>query len=216
MPLTLRLASALLVSLLAVTTAVADGVPAGAYRIEPSHASLLFKVDHLGFSNYTARFRRFDATLQFDPARLAASQLGVTVDATSIETDFPDPAKLDFNKELQGANWLDAAAHPQMTFRSKRVVPIGERSFRIEGELTLRGITRPVNLDARYNGGYAGHPMDPNARIGFSAIGRLKRSDFGMTIGIPAPGTTMGVGDDVQVIVEAEFTGPPLKKAATP
>ena len=57
---------------------------------------------------------------------------------------------------------------------------------RIEGELTLRGVTRPVSLDARYNGGYAGHPMDPNARIGFSATGRLKRSEFGMKYGIPA------------------------------
>ena len=218
MPLTLRFATTLLFALFAWATpaTAADGVPAGAYRLEPSHASLLFKVDHLGFSNYTARFRRFDALLQFDPARLAASQLEVTVDATSIETDFPDPAKLDFNKQLQGADWLGAAAHPRMTFRSKRVLPTGDRTFRIEGELTLRGITRPMNLDARYNGGYAGHPMDPNARIGFSATGRLKRAEFGMTVGIPAPGTTLGVGDDVQVIVEAEFTGPALKKATGP
>jgi polyisoprenoid-binding protein YceI len=197
----------------AAAAAAADVVPAGQYRLEPSHASLLFKVDHLGFSNYTARFRRFDATLQFDPARLAASKVRVTVDATSIETDFPDPAKLDFNKELQGAGWLDAAAHPQMTYRSLRVVPTGGRAFRIEGELTLRGITRPLVLEARYNGGYAGHPMDPNARIGFSATGTLKRSDYGMTYGIPPAGSTMGVSDAVQVVVEAEFTGPPLKQA---
>jgi polyisoprenoid-binding protein YceI len=191
----------------------ADVVPAGDYRLEPSHASLLFKVDHLGFSNYTARFRRFDATLQFDPARLAASQVRVTVDATSIETDFPDPAKLDFNKELQGAGWLDAAAHPQMVYRSLRVVPTGGQAFRIEGELTLRGITRPLVLEARYNGGYAGHPMDPNARIGFSATTKLKRSEFGIATGIPAPGSTMGVGDEVEVLIEAEFTGPPLPGA---
>jgi polyisoprenoid-binding protein YceI len=209
-------ALALTVLALAAPALAADVVPAGAYRIEPSHASLLFKVDHLGFSNYTARFKRFDATLQFDPARLAASKLQVTVDATSLETDFPDPAKLDFNKQLQGAEWLDAGAHPQMTYRSLRVVPTGDKAFRIEGELTLRGVTRPMVLEARYNGGYAGHPMDPNARIGFSATGRLKRSAHGMTVGIPAPGTTMGVGDDVQVIVEAEFTGPPLKKPPAP
>jgi polyisoprenoid-binding protein YceI len=217
MILTLRVAAVLLTSMLAWTACAAadDVVPAGAYRIEPSHASLLFKVDHLGFSKYTARFKRFDARLQFDPARLAASRLNVTVDATSLETDFPDPAKLDFNKELQGADWLNAAAHPQMTYRSRSVVPTGDRTFRIDGELTLRGVTRPVSLDARYNGGYAGHPMDPNARIGFSATGRLKRSDFGMTIGVPPPGSTMGVGDEVQVIVEAEFTGPPLKQPAS-
>jgi polyisoprenoid-binding protein YceI len=65
-------------------------------------------------------------------------------------------------------------------------------------------------LDTHYNGGYAGQPMEPNARIGFSARGSFKRSDFGISYGIPAPGTTMGVGDEVQVILETEFSGPPL------
>ena len=87
--------------------------------------------------------------------------------------------------------------------------------MRINGELTLRGVTRPMVLDARFNGGYRGHPMDPNARIGFSATGVLKRSEFGITYGIPAPGTTMGVSDEVKVIVETEFSGPPLAAANT-
>ena len=90
-------------------------------------------------------------------------------------------------------------------------MPTGERTFRIEGDLTLRGVTRPVTLEARYNGGYAGHPMDPQARIGFSATGQLRRSEFGISYGIPAPGTTMGVGDAVELRIECEFSGPPLK-----
>jgi polyisoprenoid-binding protein YceI len=73
-----------------------------------------------------------------------------------------------------------------------------------------------VILDVTYNGGYAGHPMDPHARIGFSAKGTFKRSDFGIAFGVPAPGTTMGVGDDVQIAIEAEFTGPPLPTAPAP
>ena len=104
-----------------------------------------------------------------------------------------------------------AARHPSMTYRSRRIVPTGERTFRIEGDLTLRGVTRPVTLEARYNGGYAGHPMDPQARIGFSATGQLRRSEFGISYGIPAPGTTMGVGDTVELRIECEFSGPPLK-----
>jgi len=67
-------------------------------------------------------------------------------------------------------------------------------------------------LDAKYNGGYAGHPYDPNARIGFSAQGSFKRSDFGVSYGIPEAGTTFGVGDEVDVILETEFSGPPLAK----
>jgi len=68
-------------------------------------------------------------------------------------------------------------------------------------------------LNATLNGGYAGHPMDPRARIGFSAKGVLKRSDFGVAYGIPEPGSNMGVGDNVDVIIEAEFNGPPLASA---
>jgi polyisoprenoid-binding protein YceI len=194
----------------AAQAAPAPGVPAGDYTLDRAHATLLFRVNHLGFSHYTARFKKFDATLKFDPAQLAASQVKVTVDPASIETDFPDPAKVDFNKELSGPHWLDAAKYPQMIFTSKRVVATGKRGLRIDGELTLHCVTKPVTLDATYNGGYAGHPMDPHARIGFSAHGHLKRSEFGVSFGIPAPGTTMGVSDDVEVIVEAEFSGPPL------
>jgi polyisoprenoid-binding protein YceI len=185
-------------------------VPAGAYRLDREHASLIFRVDHLGFSNYTARFKRFDATLEFDPRNLAASKVTATVDPDSLETDFPNPAKVDFNAELKGADWLNVAAFPEMRFESTRIDATGENTVRINGDLTMHGVTRPMVLEARFNGGYAGHPMDPHARIGFSAHGTLKRSQFGIAYGIPAPGTTMGVSDDVNVVIEAEFTGPPL------
>jgi polyisoprenoid-binding protein YceI len=188
-------------------------VPAGSYTLDRQHASLVFRVSHLGFSNYTARFKRFDAKLDFDPRDLAASKVLATVEADSLETDYPDPAKLDFNGQLKGAEWLDVAKYPQMKFASKRVEVTGKNTVRIQGELTLRGVTRPIVLEARFNGGYAGHPLDPNARIGFSAHGTLKRSEFGIAFGIPAPGTTMGVSDEVNVVIEAEFTGPPLASA---
>jgi polyisoprenoid-binding protein YceI len=170
---------------------------------------LTFRVNHLGFSNYTARFKRFDAKLEFDPKNLAASKVVATVDANSLETDFPDPAQLDFNALLKGDEWLAVAKFPEMKFESRRIDVTGDNTMRINGDLTLHGVTRPIVLEGRFNGGYAGHPLDPNARIGFSAHGTLKRSEFGIAYGIPAPGTTMGVGDDVNVVIEAEFTGPP-------
>lgn len=188
-------------------------VPAGTYTFDPSHTSILFRVDHLGFSNYTARFKKATAQLQFDPANLAASSVAVVVDAKSLETDYPDPAKVDFNAELLGETWLNGAKYPEITFRSTSVEPTGARTMRINGELTLRGVTKPMVLEARFNGGYRGHPMDPNARIGFSATGVLKRSEFGITYGIPAPGTKFGVSDEVNVIVETEFSGPPMASA---
>lgn len=196
--------------------ALAPDVPAGKYRLDPYHASLIFRVDHLGFSMYTARFTRLDAELDFDPADPAAATVTATVDARSIETDYPFPEELDFDAQLRGPDWLDAEAHPQITFRSKKVVLTGPNRARIDGELTLRGVTRPLALDATFNGGYAGHPMDPAARIGFSATGSLRRSDYGMTYGIPEPGSKMGVGDEVEIIIEAEFNGPPREAGAAP
>lgn len=187
---------------------VATEAPAGAYALDKAHASLIFRVNHLGFSNYTARFKRFDAQLQFDPVNPENSSVVVTIDPRSIETDYPDPATLDFNAQLQGEQWLDTTRFPEMTFRSTDVELTRPGTMRIDGELMLRGVTRPMILDAEFNGGYAGHPMDPHARIGFSAHGTLKRSEFGLTFGIPEPGSTLGVGDDVEVVIEAEFNGP--------
>lgn len=190
-------------------------VPAGEYKLDLSHASLLFRVDHLGFSNYTARFRKFDTRLQFDPANLAASTVSATIDVSSLETDYPEPEKLDFNAMLLGEQWLNAAQFPEMTYRSTSVEVTGPRTMKITGDLTLRGVTKPVVLEARLNGGWAGHPFDPNARIGFSARGELRRSDFGVSFGIPEPGSNMGVSDRVEIIIETEFTGPPLEAEAT-
>jgi polyisoprenoid-binding protein YceI len=196
------------------TAPVASNIPAGAYVLDKAHASLIFRVNHLGFSNYTARFKHFDAQLQFDPANLAASSVNATIDVRSLETDFPDPAKLDFNATLQGEQWLSAAQFPEITYRSTAVEVTGPKTMRITRDFTLRGITKPLTLDAKFNGGYAGHPMDPQARIGFSATGSLKRSDFGISYGIPEPGSTMGVSDAVEVVIETEFSGPPLPGVA--
>lgn len=192
--------------------ALAPDVPAGDYKVDKAHTTLIFRVSHMGFSHYTARFRRLDAQLKFDPRNLTATQLTANVDAKSIETDYPDP-KYDFNAELQGEQWLNAAKYPEITFRTTQVEDLGNDALRVHGELTLRGVTKPLVLDATYNGGYAGHPMDPQARVGFSARGMLRRSDFGIAGGIPVAGTNLGVGDQVEVTIESEFNGPPALQA---
>jgi polyisoprenoid-binding protein YceI len=185
-------------------------VPPGAYEIDKLHASLIFRVSHLGFSSFTGRFTRFDAKLDFDPRKLAASRVEVTIDPTSVTAD---NVPTDFLSMLSGKGWLDAERHPEIAFRSRRIEVRDANTFRIHGDITMNGVTRPCVLDARYNGGYAAHPMEPRARIGFSAKGSLRRSEFGVSTGIPAPGSTMGVGDDVEIVLEAEFTGPSYRVA---
>jgi polyisoprenoid-binding protein YceI len=186
--------------------------PAGQYQLDKSHASLLLRVNHLGFSVYTTRFSRFDAQLTFDPSNLPASKVVTTIDTSSLEMDAAPPSCIDI---VMGPQFLDAAKFPKIVFKSERVVMTGAKSMQISGTLTLHGVTRPMLLTATFNGGYPGMPnMDPHARVGFSAHGSLKRSDFGMAFGVPAPGTTMGVGDEIDLAIEAEFSGPALASQA--
>jgi polyisoprenoid-binding protein YceI len=181
--------------------------PAGSYTQDSAHSSLLFRVDHLGFSNFTARFTRFDIQLQLDPAHLNDSHVTVKIDPSSIESD---NAPTGFLEMLRGSQWLDTKQFPEMTFRSTRVELKGQSALTIHGDLTLHGVTRPVVLTGTFNGGYAGHPMDPHARAGFSAHGSIKRSEYGVSLGVPAPGSHFGVGDDVGISIETELSGPPL------
>lgn len=185
--------------------ATAPDIPAGDYTLDKYHADLTFRVNHLGFSFYTARFATFGAQLKFDPGRPSVASIEATVDVTSLELNNP-PA--GFKDTLLGKEWFDAAAFPKITFVSTKIEHTGGNTARITGDFSLHGVTRPLTLDAVYNGGYAGHPLDPHARIGFSARGSLSRSEFGMAYGVPAPGTTMGVGDKVEFVIEAEFNGP--------
>ena len=214
------LASFAVLALVAAQAAQADDVPApvagpvpqGTYEMDKAHTSLLFKVNHLGFSTFTGRFTRVDAKLAFNPRNLADSSVNVTIDPNSISTDnAPD----GFLTELAGQMFLDTGKYPDMKFTSRSVEDAGNGNFRIRGELTLHGVTQPLTLEGRYNGGYAGHPYDPHARVGFSARGTLKRSDFGISMGIPsASNHYFGVGDEVQVQLETEFSGPALQVAS--
>jgi polyisoprenoid-binding protein YceI len=187
--------------------------PAGDYHLEKSHASLIMRVNHLGFSTYTTRFSRFDSELTFDPNRIAASKVSTTIDADSFEMDGAPSMCLDI---MKGEQMLDTKKFPKILFKSQKVRMTGAKSFEITGAFTLHGVTKQLVLKGAYNGGYSGMPnMDPQARVGFSAHGQFKRSDFGITFGVPAPGTTMGVGDVVDFSIEVEFVGPPLTAAVS-
>ncbi len=185
------------------------GIPAGEYRTDPPHSSLTFELSHMGYSHYTARFATFAADLKLDPAHPDQASVTATIDPQSLALNTPPKG---FHDELMGKSFFDAAAFPAITFTSTRVEMTGANTAKITGNLTLHGVTRPVTLDATFNGGYPGMDMDPQARIGFSARGQLKRSDFGISFGIPAPGSNLGVGDAVDFQIETEMLGPKLVK----
>jgi polyisoprenoid-binding protein YceI len=190
---------------------LAAQLPAGEYRLDKLHSSLTFKVSHLGFSDYVGQFRSFDATMQLDPANPAGATLTATIDVGSLLIPPPPEGFLD---ELLSAKWLNAVSFPQITFTSKSIEMTGVDTAKVLGDLTFNGRTKPVELRAKFNGGYASHPYEQAARIGFSAVGSFKRSDFGVSEGVPAPNSKMGVGDEVKFSIETEFNGP--ASAASP
>lgn len=175
----------------------------GTYKIDPDHSTIVFRVDHVGMSNFTAQFHDFTGALVLDPANPEASSVDVVVDVASLRT--PVRSVPGFDQTLTGPEWLDGGAHPKITFKSTKVTKTGPDTADITGDFTLKGVTKPIVLKAKFNSGYKPNAMD-GARVGFSATTSFKRSDFGISYGIPAPGTKMGVSDEVQVAIETEFT----------
>jgi len=192
----------------ATAAAPAPQPPAGAYTLDKAHTSVTFRVSHLGFSRYTARFSSIDGKLKFDPTHPAAMAVEATIDPKSLELNTP-PA--GFHDTLMGKTWFNTQAFPTITFKSTKVALTGKNTANLTGNLTLHGVTRPVTLDVTYNGGWPPNAMD-GARVGFSAHGVIQRSAFGMGMGVPAKGSNMGVSDDVDVAIETEFkSGGPVK-----
>lgn len=179
-------------------TAAQLEVPSGTYALDPTHASVTWKVNHLGLSNYTARFTKFDATLNFDAAKPENSKLTVTIDPKSVRTDYPFPEKEDFDAKIAGETFFDAAKYPEIKFVSTKVERLGSDTGKVHGDLTFHGVTKPVTLDVTLVGAKP-HPMQKVGAMGFSATTRIKRSDFGVNALVPM------VGDEVMVQIEAEF-----------
>lgn len=193
-------------------TAAEITAPAGTYTLDPYHASLVFRADHLGFSFYTGSFATFDAMLTFDPASVESMAVIASIDVASLVIPTPPPG---FRDTMLGPAWFNAAAHPEIIFESTAVTQTGPRTARVDGVMRFLGAAAPLSFDAEFVGGYAGFPpYDPQARIGFTASGVLNRSDFGLTEGLPPEGSTMGVADEISFRIDAEFLGPPAPETA--
>lgn len=179
--------------------------PSGTYVLEKTHGSLVWRVSHMGMSNYTARFKKFDAKIQYDAKNLAKSSVEATIDLGSVETDFVPADGRDFNQELTSAPFFNVVKFPQATFRSKSVASAGPRRLKVNGDLTLLGVTRPMVLDVTINGAAAEHPFAKVPWLGVSARGHVARKEFGLN---PMPQLT-GIGDKVAIQIEAEFIKQP-------
>ena len=165
----------------------------GDYSLDPEHAALLFKVEHMGFSKFVGRFNRFDAQLNFDAENIENSFMNAIIEMDSL--DIPNEV---FARDIMGSDWLDAQTHPKAHFKTTSVIDYDENKIEFMGELTFLGVTKPVPLYVIFNGA-ARNLLTQKYTLGFSATATFKRSEFGLDKYIPL------ISDEVEIEVYAEF-----------
>jgi polyisoprenoid-binding protein YceI len=170
----------------------ASRVRAGTYKVDSAHTIIAWKVDHFGFNPYYGLFGDPTGTMTLDPANPSAASVNITIPIarTTVTSE-------GLYKHLMTGDFFETEKHPNATFVSTRVVPSGT-SAKIEGNLTVRGVTKPVVLDAKFTGA-GDNPMSKANTIGFEATTSIKRSDFGMKFLIPM------VADQVDLKITVAF-----------
>ncbi|MCX5398149.1 YceI family protein [Streptomyces sp. NBC_00102] len=172
--------------------------PPGDWSLDPAHCSVAASAQHLGISSVRGRFTEFSGRIVIDED-IARSRVDAVIDAASIDT-----GNGLRDKHLRSADFLDVDRFPELSYTSHALVPAGPDRWTVEGELTMRGIARPVDLDLTY----LGTGPDPwgGVRAAFRATAELRRDDFAMNYnqvvkaGISAIGTTLRVELDVQAV----------------
>ena len=172
--------------------AVQPALAAERYRFDAVHSQVSFHVSHLGFSISEGEFHDISGGFTFEPDDWSKAQCDVRIGVASIDLDDDG-----WNRKLLGADWFDVEKHPAMQFRCLRAVAAEAGNARVEGELTLRGVTRPVTLDVHFNRA-AVHKYSLQYIAGFSAKATIRRSDFGMVKLLPE------VGEDIEIRLEIE------------
>lgn len=172
----------------------------GTWTIDPAHSDVGFVIRHLMISNVKGHFTAFEGRIVTagDPLD---SEVTATIDVASIDT--ANPMRDD---HLRSADFFAVDEHPTMTYRSTGIRPDGD-GYLMDGELTLRGVTRPIGLELEVNGfGFDPFAPDPatGARAGFTATGELNRSDFGITYTGPIPGGGVTLSEKVRIVLEIE------------
>jgi polyisoprenoid-binding protein YceI len=184
----------LLLAALMLGPGVLAAAPA-TYALDPEHMTIAFLTEHIGYAKVLGSFRKATGTYTFDETTNTLGNVRIVIDAASVDTGHERR-----DQHLRSGDFLDTAKFPRMTFTAQGAHPVGERRYAVMGQLELRGVTRPVTLEATVNKS-AVYPMGDKAHVmGVSARGTLQRSDFGMTYSVE----NGWVGDAVELLIEFE------------
>lgn len=161
------------------------------YTIDPSHSTVSWQINHLGFSNPTGKWY-VNGTIDLDSAKIQNSKVNVTIKVSEMVTGLAD-----LDEHLRGKLFFDVAKFPTATFVSDKIDVTGSKSAKIHGKLTVHGVTKPITLLVKLNKKDT-NPLNNKLTMGFSGTAELKRSDFNMNTLLP------NLGDDVKLSIEAE------------
>jgi polyisoprenoid-binding protein YceI len=191
--------AATLVAILAVPSPAAVTT----WQIDPAHTAAGFSVKHMMISTVRGQFKGVTGTVNWDDQDISKSSVDVTIDANTVDTGEP---KRD--ADLKSANFFDVAHYPTITFKSAKIEKISAAKMKVTGDLTIRGITKPVALDVE---GPSGAIKDPygNTRVALNATTTINRMDYGVKWNAKLDAGVV-VGDDVNINIDLEM----IKKEA--
>ncbi len=169
------------------------------WQLDPAHSEIGFKVRHMMVSNVRGEFKSFDIQLATEDHNMETAEIDFTADIESVNTKVEQR-----DNHLKSADFFDAQNHPKMTFKSTKVTKVGDGEFEVEGNLTIRGTTKPVTLHVE-NQGVINDPQTGQHRTGFDITGKIKRLDFGLKYNPMLEAGGAVVGNEVKLVANAEF-----------
>lgn len=168
------------------------------WTVDAAHSSIDFSVKHMMVSKVKGAFQKFNASVEADPNNLTTANIDFTIDVASIDT-----RNNDRDNHLRSPDFFDVEKYPTMTFKSTKIVKTDDDEYDVTGDVTLHGVTRSETFSVTFEG-LAKDPMSGAEKIGFSANGKIKRSDYGLTWNAALETGGVLVGDDIKVSIEIE------------
>lgn len=184
----------ILLSAFFVLTAMAVAV--NAWKMDKPNSQLTFSITHLGIADVSGSFNDFDVNLSASKSDFSDAVIELKAKAASIYT------RVEMRDDhLRSADFFDVEKYPEIYFKSTSIKPLNKNNYRVEGNLTMHGITKPVTMNLEYRGTIE-NPMNKKKTAGFTATGSLKRSDFDIGPKFPAP----MLSDEVRIKADGEFS----------
>jgi polyisoprenoid-binding protein YceI len=166
--------------------------------IDPAHSEIHFKVKHLVIATVTGSFDKFEGHLETASDDFSDAEISFSADVTSINTNMPDR-----DTHLKSPDFFDAASHPRITFKSGTFRKLSDAEYKLSGDITIRGVTRPLSLNVEF-GGIMKDPWG-NVKAGFELSGKLNRKEFGLHWNAVTEAGGMVVSDEVRLLLNVEL-----------